>query len=108
MAITSRRGLLVGLAIALVVPVSSIAIADLVVNKVITFETARPLLDVFGMLTWATLAVFGPLGIIIASRSAGVRGPTGWAAVAVLGFPAYLALWFAGAVSLSGALGNPF
>jgi hypothetical protein len=79
-----------------------------VVDKVIAFETARPLLDVFGMLTWATLAVFGPVGIVIAARSAGVRGATGWAAVAVLAFPAYVALWFAGAVSLSGALGNPF
>jgi hypothetical protein len=108
MTIRLRRGLIAGLGVAFVVPVSSIAIADLVVNKVIAFETARPLLDVFGMLTWATLAVFGPVGIVIAARSAGIRGPTAWAAVAVLAFPAYLALWFAGAVSLSGALGNPF
>ena len=108
MTIRSWRGLITGLGVALVVPVSSIAIADLVANQVIAFETVRPLLDVFGMLTWATLAVLGPLGIIVAARSAGVRGPTGWSVVAVLGFPAYFALWFAGAVSLSGAMGNPF
>jgi hypothetical protein len=108
MAISSRRGLVGGLVIALVVPISSIAIANLVVNKVIAFETARPLLDVFGMFTWATLAVFGPLGVVIAARSAGARGALTLVAIVILAAPAYLAIWFAGAASLSGALGNPF
>jgi hypothetical protein len=37
-----------------------------------------------------------------------VRTALGWLAVLVVAGPAYLAIWFLGAASLSGGLGNPF
>jgi hypothetical protein len=107
MTIRSRRGLIAGLGIAFIVPVSSLLIPVLIENGIAPYDATRSLLDVFGFLTWASLAVLGPLGIVIAARSVGVRGVLGWLATLMLAGPAYIALWFAGAVSLSGALGNP-
>jgi hypothetical protein len=108
MAIKSGRGLAFGLGLAFAVPILSLILPSLQQNGITSYEGTRSLLDVFGVLTWASLGVFGPVGIVIAARSAGVHRVLGWLAVAVLAGPAYLALWFAGAVSLSGALGNPF
>ena len=108
MAIQSRRGLVVGLGIAFAVPVASFLLPLLIQNGIAPYDAARSMLDAFGFLTWASLAVLGPLGIVIAARSVGVHGVLGWLATLMLAGPAYLVVWFAGAVSLSGALGNPF
>jgi hypothetical protein len=108
MIIRSRRGLIVGLVIAFIVPVASFLLPLLIQNGIAPYDAVRPLLDGFGFLTWASLAVLGPLGIVIAARSVGVHGVLGWLATLVLAGPVYLVVWFAGAVSLSGALGNPF
>jgi hypothetical protein len=106
--VRSRRGVVVGLCIAFAVPVLSLLIPILIEIGIASSEATQSMLNVFGFLSWASLAVLGPLGIVIAARSGGVRGVLGWLAVLVLAGPAYLAIWFFGAVSLSGALGNPF
>lgn len=108
MAIKSRRGLAAGLCVALFVPALSFVIPALVQNRILPYEETSSMLGMFGMFSWASLALFGPIGIVIAARSAGVSGALGWLAVAVLVGPAYLAIWFASAVSLSGGLGSPF
>jgi hypothetical protein len=108
MSIQSRRGLVVGLGIAFAVPVASLLLPLLIQNGLAPYDAVRPMLNTFGFLTWASLAVLGPVGIVIAARSVGVRGVLGWLATLMLAGPAYIVVWFAGAVSLSGALGNPF
>jgi len=108
MAVRSRSGVVAGLGIASIVPALSLLIPALVQNGIAPAEAMRSMLDVFGFFTWLSLALLGPLGIAVAGRSAGVRTALGWLAVLVVAGPAYLAIWFLGAASLSGGLGNPF
>ena len=70
--------------------------------------TARPGLDLFGMLAWASLFVLAPVGIAIAGWAAGVRGLLAWIACLIVVVPTYVVIWFMAVADLSGALGNPF
>lgn len=108
MTVKSRRGQVVGASMALFVPVSYWILSLLVVKGIAPYAPARSLLDVIGSLAWASLFLLGPVGILIAARSAGVRGASSWVALLVVALPAYVLLWFLGVASLSGALGNPF
>jgi hypothetical protein len=74
----------------------------------VPYDPVRSLLDVIGTLSWISLAVFGPAGIAIVGWSAGIRNVFALIVLVVVVAPLYVAIWFAGAVSISGALGNPF
>jgi hypothetical protein len=108
MAIRSRRGVAAGAILALVVPLGSLLLAQLVETRMVPYDEVRALLDAIGTLSWLSLMVLGPLGIAVVGRSAGVRGIGGWAALYIIAAPAYVVLWFWSAVAISGALGNPF
>jgi len=108
MAIRSRRGVALGLASSLVVPVFALVASWLVEANVWSGATLRPSLDAFGTLAWASLGVLGPVGIVVTGWSAGIPDRLTWIAWLVVTIPAFVVLWFVGVASLSGALGNPF
>jgi len=108
MTIRSRRGVAAGASLALIVPLGSLLLAQLVEARVLPYDDVRALLNAIGTLSWLSLAVLGPAGIAIAAWSAGVRGIAAWIVLYVVAAPAYIMLWFWSAVTISGALGSPF
>ena len=55
-----------------------------------------------------SLFLLGPIGIVIAGWSAGVRGAPAWLALIIVAVPVFAFVWFVCVASLGGALGNPF
>ncbi|HEY5434707.1 MAG TPA: hypothetical protein VIK13_05700 [Candidatus Limnocylindrales bacterium] len=108
MTFESRRGVLVGAFIALFVPTSDLLLAQLVGSGIAPYEQTRSLLDVIGLLAWTSLLLLGPIGIVVAGRSGGVRGAINWLVLLIVALPAYAVVWFVCVATVSGALGNPF
>ena len=104
----SAIGVAVGAFIALVGPVSFWLLAKLLDGGIAPRDQIRPYLDVIGLLGWVSLGLFGPIGIVIVGRSAGVRRVESWIALLVIALPSFAVLWFVSIAMLSGALGNPF
>lgn len=104
----SRTGVVIGATIALIVPIGSLVVASLVSSGIAASENVRPLSDFFGLFTWLSLVVLGPAGIVIAGRSAGLRGASAWIGLLLAALLLFVPLWFLGAATLSGSLGNPF
>jgi hypothetical protein len=104
---TSRRGCLLGLALALGIPVSYLLLAFLVQNGIAPYDPVHALLGPL-----STIALIGlllaPIGVGIAGWSAGVRSPVLLAVLVVAAVPVLAFVWFMCAATLSGALGNPF
>ena len=96
-----------GMFIALVVPISYLALALLVKTGIVPsaqMQTLVPLLTA----TQGPLGLLGPIGIVIAGWSVGIRGVLGWLVTIILTLPALASLWFYSALELSAATGNPF
>jgi hypothetical protein len=108
MSTRSRARVVVGASVALVGPVSFWLLASLLQDGIAAKDQIRPFLDVIGLLGWVSLGLLGPMGIVIAGRSAGVTGVAGWIAVLAVGLPCFAAFWFVSMAMLSGGLGNPF
>lgn len=108
MTVKSRRGLGVGAFIALVVPISYLVLAVLVENGIAPYDQTHALLNPLGLLGWISLFLLGPVGIVIAGRSAGLRGVIAWLALIIVAIPVVAFVWFVCVATLSGALGNPF
>jgi hypothetical protein len=108
MTVKSRRGLGVGGFIALVVPISYLVLALLVEKGIAPYDQTHSLLDLIGLLGWISLFLLGPVGIVIAGRSAGVRGAGAWLGLTIVAVPVFAFVWFVCVATLSGALGNPF
>ena len=109
MTVKSRRGVLVGAFIALVVPISYLVVALLVENGIAPYDQTHDLfLGPLSVLGWVSLFLLGPIGIVIAGRSAGVRGALAWLALLMWALPVFAFVWFVCVATLSGALGNPF
>ncbi len=108
MTVKSWQGLVVGAFIALVVPISSWVLALLVENGIAPYEQTHALFGLFGLLDWISLFLLGPVGIVIAGRSAGVRGVLGWLALLIVALPVFAFVWFLCVATLGGTLGNPF
>jgi hypothetical protein len=68
----------------------------------------RSPLDVIGLLARTSLLLLGPVGIVVAGRSVGVRGASNWLALLIVALPAYAVVWFVCVATVNGALGNPF
>lgn len=107
MTVKSRRGLVIGAFIALVVPISYWVLALLVENGIAPYDQMHSLLNLFGLISLSEL-LLGPIGIVIAGRSAGVRGAIAWLVLIIVGIPLLAVVWFLCVATLSGALGNPF
>jgi hypothetical protein len=108
MTVKSRRGLGVGMFIALVVPISYWVLALLVENGIAPYDQTHALFGLFGLLGWISLFLLGPVGMVIAGRGAGLRGAFAWLAVIIVGVPVFAFIWFVCVATLGGALGNPF
>ena len=109
MTVKSRRGVLVGAFIALVVPISYLVVALLVENGIAPYDQTHDLfLGPLSVLGWISLFLLGPIGIVIAGRSAGVRGALAWLALLIVALPVSAIVWFMCVATLGGALGNPF
>jgi hypothetical protein len=107
--VKSMRGLGVGAFIALVVPVSYWVTALLVEHGITPYDEMHALYDgPLGLLGWISLFLLGPIGIVIAGRSAGVRGVLAWLALIIVAVPVFAFVWLMGVATLGGALGNPF
>lgn len=107
MTVKSRRGVVIGAFIALVVPISYWVLALLVENGIAPYDQVRPQLDVLGFISLSEI-LLAPIGIVIAGRSAGVRGAIAWIALIIVGIPVLALVWLLSVATLSGALGNPF
>ena len=108
MTFKSRRGVMAGAFIALFVPASDLLLAQLVGSGIAPYEQTRSLLDVIGLFAWTSLFLLGPIGIVVAGRSVGVRGAINWLVLLIVALPAYAVVWFVCVATVSGALGNPF
>ncbi|MEO6060216.1 MAG: hypothetical protein ABIQ05_09660 [Candidatus Limnocylindria bacterium] len=98
---------MIGAFIALVVPISYWVLALLVENGIAPYDQVRPQLDVLGFISLSEI-LLAPIGIVIAGRSAGVRGAIAWIALIIVGIPVLALVWLLSVATLSGALGNPF
>jgi hypothetical protein len=60
--------------------------------------------------TWILVSevVIGPIGIVVAGWSAGVRGMPGWVLLVITAVPLLAAVWLASAFMFGGATGSPF
>ena len=107
MTVKIRRGVVVGAAIALAVPISYLAIGLIVQIGIAPSDAVRPFDDILTFV--AVLEVLlGPAGIVIAGRSGGVRGVGPWLTLLIVTVPVLGILWFIALVTLGGATGNPF
>ena len=108
MTVKSWWGPVVGAFIALVVPISYWVLALLVENGIAPYDQTHSLFDLLGLLGWISLFLLGPIGIVVAGRSAGVRGALAWLALLIVAIPVLAFVWFVCVATLGGTLGNPF
>ena len=107
MTVKSWRGLGVGAFIALVVPTSYLVLARLLEVGIVSRDQVHPLVQFLdGLFPWGVF--LGPIGVVIAGRSAGIRGGCGWLVLMIVVVPALASLWLAGVFAYGAATGNPF
>src|SRR5512140_1979159 len=103
--VRSWRGVAIGGLIALVVP-AFIFVLSLLVN---IGALSADQVDV-PWVTWILVSevVIGPIGIVIAGWSAGVRGMPAWVLLLITAVPLLAGVWVASALMFGGATGSPF
>lgn len=103
--VRSWRGVAIGGLIALVVPVTFFVLTLLVNGGALTADSIRA-----PWLTWILLSevVLGPIGIVVAGWSAGVRGMPAWVLLLITAVPLLAAVWVASVLMFGGAKGSPF
>ena len=110
MADVSRRkiaGTVVGVALALAIPVSNGVVAALWSTGVLQLDPEGALVKGLEAPGLAGI-LLGPIGIVVAGWFAGVRTFPGWFVLIVLGIPLLTILWFYAIASLGGLAGEPF
>lgn len=107
MMVRSRRGVALGVVTVLSVPIAFLVLAVLVQNGIAPYDPIHAQINGIGLIGWVSLAVLGPVGIVVAGWSAGVRGVLAWLAVVIVFGPLFIALWLMSVVTISGSLGNP-
>jgi hypothetical protein len=103
----SRRGVVLGLILALAIPASYWVLAILVQSGIVPYDPVHAMLGALGTIALLEVLV-GPLGIGIVAWSARIREAALWAALFILGIPVLAIVWFFAVANLSGTLGNPF
>ena len=106
--VSHRAGVAVGAVMALIVPVSALVLAQLVDLQIAPYGLVYEWFPTMGGLLWASLLIFGPVGIVVAGWSAGLRGWFHWLALLVVSLPLYASFWFMSAARFGGTMGNPF
>src|SRR5258706_5579461 len=110
MADVSRRkiaGTVVGVALALAIPVSNGVVAVLWSSGVLQLDPEGAFVKGLEAPGLAGI-LLGPIGIVIAGWFAGVRTFNGWFVLVILGIPLLTILWFYAIASLGGLAGEPF
>lgn len=102
-----RFGVILGLIIALAIPVLSFVVAFLWDRGVLALAPNGPFVQALQSIAVWEL-VLGPVGIVVAGRSAGLRGVAAWLATVLLAVPVLAYLWFVGVAYLGGLAGEPF
>jgi hypothetical protein len=103
----SGRGILLGIFIALVEPLSSLAVAFVWDRGVVQLEPNGPFVQA---LQGAALLeiILGPLGIAVAGQSARLRSVLAWYVLVAVAVPVLAVVWFIGTAYLGGLAGEPF
>jgi hypothetical protein len=100
-------GTIIGIVLALAIPVSNGLVA-------ILWSSGALQLDPEGAVVKGLEApglagvLLGPIGIVIAGWFAGVRSIAGWSLLILLGIPLLTLVWFYAIASLGGLAGEPF
>jgi hypothetical protein len=76
-------------------------------NGIARYDQMHSLLNLFGWISLSEI-LLAPIGIVIAGRSASVRGALAWVALIIWAVPVLAFVWFLSVATLSGSLGNPF
>jgi len=108
MTVKSWLGVAAGAFIALVVPISYLALALLVKTGIVPSAQMQTLVHSLDWILFPWGVLLGPIGIVVAGSSAGVRGGCAWLVLIILAVPALASLWLYGALELGAATGNPF
>ncbi len=107
MRVKSWRGVVVGAFIALVLPLSTLLFASLILNGIVHVNREGSFMQTLTTIE-LTEIFLGPIGIVVAGTSAGLRGAVAWLALIIVAVPVLAFVWFLCAATLSGALGSPF
>ena len=100
-------GMLIGAFVALVVPISFLAVAKLMDIGIVLIVRESSTMQSLTSIA-LTEAFLGPIGIAIVGRSARIRGAMAWLGYIVVVVPVLAFVWFVCVATLSGALGSPF
>lgn len=106
----SRRqitGTIVGVVVALAIPVSNGVVALLWGSGALQLDPEGALVQGLEAPGLAGI-LLGPIGIVIAGWFAGVRSFSGWFVLIILGIPLLTIVWFYAIASLGGLAGEPF
>jgi hypothetical protein len=103
--VKSWRGVGIGGCIALAVPAFIFVLSLLVNIGVLSADQVD-----LPWITWILVSelVIGPIGIMVAGWSAGVRGMPGWVLLLITAVPLLAGVWVASALIFGGATGSPF
>jgi hypothetical protein len=102
----NRAGLLVGVLIAVVVPLSTLIVASLWDRGILDLEPNGPFVQTLQAVSFYGI-VLGPVGIVVAGRSARISGYA-WISLFIVAVPMLFALWFVSVAYLGGLAGEPF
>ena len=98
-------GILAGAVVALALPLAYWVLGLGLERDLLIDDQVRQLAGVLTSIAPAEL-VLGPLGLLLAGRSAGIRGTAAWAVVVLVLAPALAVIWLLGLLTLGGALGS--
>jgi hypothetical protein len=102
------RGLGIGAFVALVVPISYLVLARLVEAGIMSSDQVQTLVHPLDSILFPWGVLLGPIGVVVAGRSAGIRGAFGWFVLMVVAVPVLTSLWLGSVMAFGSATGNPF
>ena len=89
-------------------PTSYLVLARLLEVGIVSRDQVHPLVPLLDTILFPWGVLLGPIGVVVAGRSAGLRGAFGWIVLIILTVPALAFLWLASVFAYSGATGRPF
>jgi len=108
MSVKFWRGLGIGAFIALVVPTSYVVLARLVEVGIVPSDQVHTLVHSLDKILFPWGVLLGPIGVVVAGRSAGIRGVLGWLVLMIVVVPVLASLWFMSVLTFGAATGEPF
>jgi hypothetical protein len=106
MTVRSWGGVIAGVVVALLVPISYRVFAQLLEAGVVRVEREGSIMQTLTTIAFTEL-LLGPIGVAIAGRALGLRSPVAWLVLFGLTIPVLAVVWLICFLTLSGALGRP-